>query len=109
MMGGAVYPGLCWDRLRGYVEGMVIEFLMSFLILVGLIVTLPASALLDLIVTPNNVFSTHTHISCNLALFSEPSYLLLSGIDSACTPADDGAGLPDLVVTLLVYFGWEAM
>jgi hypothetical protein len=66
-MGGAVYPGLCWDRLRGYVEGMVIEFLMSFLILVGLIVTLPASALLDLIVTPNNVFSTHTHISCIVA------------------------------------------
>jgi hypothetical protein len=27
MMGGAVYPGLCWDGLRGHVEGMVIEFL----------------------------------------------------------------------------------
>jgi hypothetical protein len=27
MMGGAVYPGFCWDGLRGYVEGMVIEFL----------------------------------------------------------------------------------
>jgi hypothetical protein len=65
MMGGAVYPGLCWDGLRGHVEGMVIEFL-NVLSYSGWLNSNAPSYFFCWI----NVFLTHTYVTCNL-VFSE--------------------------------------